>query len=1436
MSIYPKFSSSSATFNSNDIQGNGDVQQLSINLSDYVTKSNPIANSDVYLNENVGINFYGDKQTRSYNEANHTKNTESHARTTDIEYNNNITKINNTLNLQSATVQFTDETIPISKVTDLTTTLIGIQTNLSNINNNDNDIANLMSTDTSHNNALTSHSSHLADHDTLLVDIENNVDLNKIATQNNLSNITTNSTDINNLQTITSNHDTSLNTHSTTLTTHTSLLSQADTNITNNTNTIINNKTLYDTRVSQVDTLLTNLADHNTTQDTNITVIDVSLNNHDISLTNIDSTLLSHSNIHTIHDTSINLLESDNTTTLTNVSNLQALTGSHTTSITTNSSTLTTHTGRLDNLDASVLTKNPIINNGNKLSPLYIGNGDVNALKLSTLNDINTNESIQHQINNLQSQFNVLDGLQDLDEVNIPALQSLTNENETRLDALDISMNAKQNIISDDDLLISHTSGLQSDLNAKNTSITNNTNSIITLNTNVNTLASADTVHDTQITNLTLADITLQTNVDAKQDIIDVDNKLTSSLVYDSTLSDTVDNILTTLDANVTTLDSSKQNAITSGSKLNTSLLNRDDNLMFVDVTGSIQGSINSINSNIALLQGVDTSIIDDIQDNFTTLDSSINEVITANTNNYNAISTLQSLQSGDVTSFNNINTSITNLTNTKQNLITSESKLNSSLLNRDDNLQYVDINSSLTSELSTLQTNIDTKQNIIDGSNKVSISNVNLGSHALSHIDIATPLQAQLTSINNSISSLSTADVNQVTSNTSFSDSINSLNTSVTSLIAKDTQIDTSLNTLVSDLNGIDLTGIANNSSSITSLIAKDIQIDTSLNTILSQQSTNVTNISTNTSDIATNVTNITTNASDIATNVTNISTNASGIATNSSGITALQSSVDAISSKIVPIDNTLNYTTPSNTLTHTYNAENIFLNTLDDNNVITMDLTITSPQNHKSYLQNVIIDCLEFKGYIHTLNINGSPVEIKYKDGDSAINLAPIAGYSTIIQSFNITRINDEWFVMSNVKLFYNSNSNSVYDVTPPIITLTGSANINYEINSGAYTDAGATANDNIGGDLTGSIVMDSSAVDVTTLGSYNVYFDVVDGAGNDAIQKIRVVNVIDTTNPVVVITGDVEKTQNQGYPYVEEGATASDNSNESLTVVITGSVDINVNGDYTLTYTATDSTGNTHALTRLIHIVSVSFALKYSNSSTDIISGLIGFTSYLNATPLSTQETFTITGNVDAYKNGDYITEVSNYHHDTARSFNYGVVKCFDNINTGGEFYAANVTSHGYYQNYPINHHVHGTLTMTNDSYRDTGSGYQYHGCNTNEIGLYHVSTTATNATTYDGEYVQITFPFHLELSRIDIYTGDSGFLFREGVMLGSADDGATWEYITTIGNGSSATAYDISVSTTLKYKSFRMVITQAEPNQGRMYLIRTFKLFGDVYSLI
>ena len=87
---------------------------------------------------------------------------------------------------------------------------------------------------------------------------------------------------------------------------------------------------------------------------------------------------------------------------------------------------------------------------------------------------------------------------------------------------------------------------------------------------------------------------------------------------------------------------------------------------------------------------------------------------------------------------------------------------------------------------------------------------------------------------------------------------------------------------------------------------------------------------------------------------------------------------------------------------------------------------------------------------------------------------------------------------------------------DTTPPVITLVGSDPVDAEAGT-SYADAGATALDDVDGDITGDIVT-SNPVNVNVLGSYTVTYDVSDDAGNAAAQVTRTVNVVDTTAPVI------------------------------------------------------------------------------------------------------------------------------------------------------------------------------------------------------------------------------------------------------------------------------------------------------------------------------
>ncbi len=94
----------------------------------------------------------------------------------------------------------------------------------------------------------------------------------------------------------------------------------------------------------------------------------------------------------------------------------------------------------------------------------------------------------------------------------------------------------------------------------------------------------------------------------------------------------------------------------------------------------------------------------------------------------------------------------------------------------------------------------------------------------------------------------------------------------------------------------------------------------------------------------------------------------------------------------------------------------------------------------------------------------------------------------------------------VIDNVSLILD---NSGGDTEAPIISLNGDATVNLALGV-SYTDAGATANDNVDGDISGSIIVGGDTVDTNTAGTYTITYDVSDAATNAAAQVTRTVVV--------------------------------------------------------------------------------------------------------------------------------------------------------------------------------------------------------------------------------------------------------------------------------------------------------------------------------------
>ncbi|MBA6316587.1 DUF5011 domain-containing protein [Cellulophaga baltica] len=165
---------------------------------------------------------------------------------------------------------------------------------------------------------------------------------------------------------------------------------------------------------------------------------------------------------------------------------------------------------------------------------------------------------------------------------------------------------------------------------------------------------------------------------------------------------------------------------------------------------------------------------------------------------------------------------------------------------------------------------------------------------------------------------------------------------------------------------------------------------------------------------------------------------------------------------------------------------------------------------------------------------------------------------------------------------------------DTTAPIITRNGPASISLTVGD-VYTDAGATANDDVDGDITGDISI-INLVDPDVAGTYTVSYNVSDAAGNDATEVIRTVIVSDapdTTAPIITRNGPASISLTVGDAYTDAGATANDNVDGDITseIDIINLVDPDVAGTYTVTYNVSDAAGND--ATEVIRTVIVSAA---------------------------------------------------------------------------------------------------------------------------------------------------------------------------------------------------------------------------------------------------
>ena len=130
----------------------------------------------------------------------------------------------------------------------------------------------------------------------------------------------------------------------------------------------------------------------------------------------------------------------------------------------------------------------------------------------------------------------------------------------------------------------------------------------------------------------------------------------------------------------------------------------------------------------------------------------------------------------------------------------------------------------------------------------------------------------------------------------------------------------------------------------------------------------------------------------------------------------------------------------------------------------------------------------------------------------------------------------------------------------------------------------DAGATWNtfaDGVSADT------DATVTGLTNGQAYQFRVSATNAAGTGTASGI-VSATPDGTPPVITIAGDNPASIRVGAPYADAGATCTDDRDGSIAPTQAGAVDTTVAGQYTITYSCTDSAGNTAQATRTVTVI--------------------------------------------------------------------------------------------------------------------------------------------------------------------------------------------------------------------------------------------------------
>lgn len=161
-------------------------------------------------------------------------------------------------------------------------------------------------------------------------------------------------------------------------------------------------------------------------------------------------------------------------------------------------------------------------------------------------------------------------------------------------------------------------------------------------------------------------------------------------------------------------------------------------------------------------------------------------------------------------------------------------------------------------------------------------------------------------------------------------------------------------------------------------------------------------------------------------------------------------------------------------------------------------------------------------------------------------------------------------------------------VPDKTSPVISLLGADLLHIVECSQTFIDPGVIAFDNVDTNMITKVVK-TGTVDPSTPGTYYIYYNLQDAAGNIAKELKRTVIVDnETVSPDLILLGSLNDVILAYENYVDPGYQTKDTCSGMDTVIISSTLDNTKLGTYTITYKAIDHSKNFTILSRTVEVV--------------------------------------------------------------------------------------------------------------------------------------------------------------------------------------------------------------------------------------------------------